>query len=365
MLLDGELVRVFDGLPAGCGLAGGQQTFAQQDERDHPVRLMRTEQLQLLGRAGVVLRVETGLREIEPGQVVLGELREQSSRFGDPFIAHGGRSLLPSADVESKFYRPGEQRAQKVHDLFATIARRYDLLNDLMSAGLHRHWKNRLVHLAGQPQRVLDLCCGTGDLALRFRCEVVGVDFTAEMLQVARRRAGRHSPRTHERHPDSICRGRLALAATPKLCGAEAARPAQSVTWVRADALQLPFPANSFDVVSIGYGLRNLADLAAGLREVRRVLRPGGKFLSLDFGKPESPAWRRLYFGYLRSTVPVLGRIFCGDRDTHAYILASLAEYPAQRGIRAMMDQAGFVDCGFAEFVGGTMAINFGSKPAA
>ena len=264
--------------------------------------------------------------------------------------------------MESKFYEPGGQRARKVHDLFATIARRYDLLNDLMSAGLHRYWKNRLVRLAGQPQRVLDLCCGTGDLALRFKCAVVGVDFTAEMLQVARRRSARNFPRRNERlRADSA---RRALAATPEPGGVEDARPGPGVSWIQGDALQLPFPADTFDVVSIGYGLRNLADIEAGLREVRRVLRPGGKFLSLDFGKPESRAWRRVSFAYLRWTVPVMGRIFCGDRDTHAYILASLEDYPAQRGVQGLMEQTGFVDCGFAEFVGGTMALNFGSKPA-
>jgi demethylmenaquinone methyltransferase/2-methoxy-6-polyprenyl-1,4-benzoquinol methylase len=230
--------------------------------------------------------------------------------------------------VQSKFYQPDEQRAEKVHELFATIARRYDLLNDIMSAGLHRRWKRRLVTLAGQPHDVLDLCCGTGDIALLFRAHVVGADFTGEMLRVAQ------------------------------------ARRQSDVEWVRADALRLPFREDSFDVVSVGYGLRNLADIEAGLREVLRVLRPGGKLLSLDFGKPESPVLRQLYFGYLRTVLPILGRMFCGDPDTHGYILASLQEYPAQRGIRALMESCGFRECGFEEFAGGTMAINVGSKPA-
>src|SRR5579862_7811263 len=134
--------------------------------------------------------------------------------------------------MESKFYQADEHRAEKVHELFATIARRYDLLNDLMSLGLHRRWKRRLVALAGQPRDVLDLCCGTGDIALRFRARVVGVDFTEEMLRVAAARA----------HPE--------------------------VSWVRADALRLPFADNSFDAVSVGYGLRSLADIELGLREI-------------------------------------------------------------------------------------------------
>lgn len=226
--------------------------------------------------------------------------------------------------MQSKFYQADEQRAEKVRQLFATIARRYDLLNDLMSVGLHRRWKRRLVERAGTPHDVLDLCCGTGDIARMFKAKVVGADFTQEMLRVAQTRADK--------------------------------------LWVRADALCLPFPDNSFDIVTVGYGLRNLADVEAGLREIYRVLRPGGKFLSLDFGKPENPALRWFYFAYLRTVVPVLGRLFCGDPDTHAYILVSLQHYGAQRGIRELMERCGYRECGFEEFVGGTMAINFGSK---
>ncbi|MGO9610789.1 MAG: ubiquinone/menaquinone biosynthesis methyltransferase, partial [Verrucomicrobiia bacterium] len=213
--------------------------------------------------------------------------------------------------------------------------RRYDLLNDIMSAGLHRRWKRRLVELAlanleaGSGKQVLDLCCGTGDIALAFAragADVTGADFTEEMLRVAEART-------------------------------------QAVRWVRADALGLPFPDNSFDVVSVGYGLRNLADIERGLREILRMLKPGGKFLSLDFGKPESKAFRALYFGYLRVVLPILGRVFCGDPDTYGYILASLQNYPAQRGIKELMEKCGYRECGFEEFCLGSMAINYGMKP--
>jgi demethylmenaquinone methyltransferase/2-methoxy-6-polyprenyl-1,4-benzoquinol methylase len=231
--------------------------------------------------------------------------------------------------VQSKFYSPDARRAEKVHELFAQIARRYDFLNDVMSAGLHRRWKNRLVELAdARPdQKILDLCCGTGDLACRFQAGagVIGVDFTEEMLKIAKVRA-------------------------------------KNARFLQADALALPFRDDIFDVVSVGYGLRNLADLERGLREIHRVLRRGGKFLSLDFGKPESPALRKLYFSYLRTVLPLLGRIYCGDPDTHGYILASLQEFPAQRGTKLLMEKIGFVRCGFEEFCGGAMAINFGEK---
>ena len=162
-----------------------------------------------------------------------------------------------------------------------------------------------------------------------------------------------------------VAMARTAAGGTPTPPTAKVAQPSRlrSLNWLRADALQLPFPDNSFDVVSVGYGLRNLADIERGLREAWRVLRPGGKFLSLDFGKPESSVLRSLYFGYLRTILPILGRLYCGDPDTHGYILASLQEYPGQRGIKALMERCGYRDCGFEEFCGGTMAINFGSKP--
>jgi len=141
--------------------------------------------------------------------------------------------------------------------------------------------------------------------------------------------------------------------------------PPRHLCWVQADALRLPFRDNSFDVVSVGYGLRNLADIELGLREILRVLRRGGRFVSLDFGKPESKAFRAMYFGYLRIALPILGRLFCGDPDTHGYILTSLQDYPAQRGIKELMESCGYGECGFEEFCLGSMAINFGSKNAA
>ncbi len=257
--------------------------------------------------------------------------------------------------MESKFYQAGKHRAEKVQELFAAIARRYDLLNDIMSAGLHRRWKRRLVELAlgegeaGSRKRVLDLCCGTGDIALAFAragADVTGADFTEEMLRVAEARCGA---------------GGTTAEGTKDL-NSQAGRP-RNVSWVRADALRLPFPDNSFDVVSVGYGLRNLADIERGLREILRVLKPGERFLSLDFGKPESTAFRAPYFGYLRVVLPILGRVFCGDPDTHGYILASLRDYPAQKGIEELMISCGYRDCGFEEFCLGSMAINYGVKP--
>ena len=228
--------------------------------------------------------------------------------------------------MANRFYSPDDQRAAKVRALFTTIARRYDRLNDLMTLGLHRRWKQRLITLAGNPRFSLDLCCGTGDIACQLPGHVTGLDFTPEMLQVAATRS-------------------------------------TTVNWIQADALRLPFPGNTFDVVTIGYGLRNLADLDAGLREIHRVLRPGGQLLTLDLGKPGNPLWRAIYFTLLHLSLPMLGWLFHRDADTYGYLLASLRAYPAQRGVKTAMETAGFTACRFEEFAGGAMALNTGDKP--
>lgn len=238
--------------------------------------------------------------------------------------------------MTNKFYAPGEQRAARVGDLFATIAPRYDLINDLQSFGLHRYWKRQLTHLAAgrSGERALDLCCGTGDVTFalaRQGVEAVGLDFSEPMLAVANQR--------------------LANKKTP------------AIQFVRGDAQQIPFPDASFDIVTISYGLRNLADWEAGLREMRRVLRPGGRVLVLDFGKPDNTLWRAFYFGYLRACVPILGRIFCGDADTHGYILESLKHYAAQNGVAAKMRELKFEQVRIVNFMGGIMSINYGVKP--
>ncbi len=236
------------------------------------------------------------------------------------------------------YFDPGADRASKVKDLFARIAPRYDLLNDLQSFGLHRWWKRRVIQLA-QPrpgERALDLCCGTGDLALALaaaRVRSVGLDFTEQMLERAHRKARSDSQ-------------------------AELAR------FVRGDAQHLPFPERSFDILTIGYGLRNLADWKSGLGETLRVLRPGGRLLVLDFGKPDNPLWRGIYFTYLRLFVPVLGLLFAGSASAYAYILESLKHYPAQHGVASAMRELGFTDVRICFFLGGVMTINYGRKAA-
>ena len=249
--------------------------------------------------------------------------------------------------MANRFYDPGEQRSAKVRDLFAAIAPRYDLINDLQSFGLHRWWKRRSIQLAGvRPgEHALDLCCGTGDLAFalaRQGAQVVGLDFSAPMLAVAQARSG-ESP----------------LAAS-------ASNPRQPATrnpqFLRGDALSLPFPDASFHIVTIGYGLRNLADFEQGLREMSRVAKPGGRLLVLDFGKPNHALWRAVYFGHLKWFVPLFGKIFCGDPATYSYILESLKHYPAPQGVAAKMRELQCAHVRVVNLLGGVMSINYGEK---
>jgi demethylmenaquinone methyltransferase/2-methoxy-6-polyprenyl-1,4-benzoquinol methylase len=240
--------------------------------------------------------------------------------------------------VASKFYVEGDARAARVEDLFAAIAPRYDLINDLQSFGLHRLWKRRLIRLAGiRPgELALDVCCGTGDVAFALAAAgatVTGFDFSEPMLAVARNRA-------------------------------RAAAPGASPVFQQGDALNLPFADASFDVVTISYGLRNLADFDRGVRELARVLRPGGRLLVLDFGKPDNALWRWGYFQYLRWLVPIFGRLFCGDGDTHGYILESLKKYPAQRGVDAKLAELGWTDRRVVNLLGGVMGISYGRRAA-
>ena len=236
--------------------------------------------------------------------------------------------------MAESFYASGEARTQRVNDLFAAIAPRYDLINDLQSFGLHRHWKCRLIQLAEiQPgQKALDLCCGTGDVAFaleRAGATVVGCDFSQPMLNVA-------------------CRRRRKKSLT---------------NFIQGDALHLPFHDESFNVITISYGLRNLADVRGGLVEMLRVLKPAGKILILDFGKPDFAPWRAAYFAYLKFFVPVFGRLFCGNSATHAYILESLKKYPAQKGIAAILSELNCRDVQIENLLGGVMSINTATKP--
>ncbi|HEX3890058.1 MAG TPA: class I SAM-dependent methyltransferase [Verrucomicrobiae bacterium] len=254
--------------------------------------------------------------------------------------------IVQTVRVSNVFYAPGQQRAAKVNDLFASIARRYDLLNDLQSFGLHRLWKRRVVELAKiqSGNRALDLCCGTGDIALalaRNGAETTGLDFSEKMLEVAKQRSEKLEVRSPNKNPHFALR---------------------APHFIQGDAQQLPFPENSFDIVTVGYGLRNLASWEKGLEEMLRVAKPGARLIVLEFGKPANLLWRKIYFTHLKCSVPLIGLLFCGNPQAYAYILESLKHYPAQLAVAEKMRGLKLANVCVINLLGGAMAINYAEK---
>lgn len=234
--------------------------------------------------------------------------------------------------LRSKISTPEGKRGY-VRQLFATIADDYDFITRFLSYGQDRRWKRQLVDLAapGPADRVLDLACGTGDLlfaaAERARA-AIGLDITYRMLQLAR--------------------SRQALGSAPSL--------------VSGDMLALPFRDAYFELVTTGYGLRNVVDLRAALAEIHRVLVPGGTFLSLDFNRPTNPPVRTIYLAYLTVVGAALGFILHGDPNTYRYIPESIRLYPGSAGVASLMTETGFTDVKIVPLLRGLMAIHVGKK---
>jgi demethylmenaquinone methyltransferase/2-methoxy-6-polyprenyl-1,4-benzoquinol methylase len=233
--------------------------------------------------------------------------------------------------LQDAFATPTDKR-RYVGRLFATIADRYDLITRLLSFGRDQRWKARLIDLARiEPgARVLDVACGTGDLASRAAAaggRVAGLDLTFRMIVLARRKPG-----------------------------------AGGIAWLVGDIGQLPVAAGTVDIITTGYGLRNVPDLPGALAELHRVLRPGGRLCSLDFNRPESPALRAIYLSYLTLVGSALGWVLHRDPDTYRYIPASIRRYPGARGVVALLEAAGFSDVRHVRLLGGLMAIHLARR---
>ncbi len=252
-----------------------------------------------------------------------------------------------------------EGKRRYVRALFATIADRYDFITVALSYGQDRRWKRRLIDLAAPApgSRALDLATGTGDIALGLAARgarVVGLDITLRMLELATEK---------RRSPD-----RLALRRTVTASGAAAgARASQtegartfqaSVCFLQGDMLALPFPAASFDIVTTGYGLRNVPNLGTAIDEIGRVLAPGGRALSLDFNRPSNGLVRAAYLVYLTAVGAALGWVLHRDPDTYRYIPASIRQYPGAAAVARMFEARGFTSVRAYPVLGGLMTIH-------
>ena len=235
---------------------------------------------------------------------------------------------------------PESQKAEKVAEVFHSVAAKYDLMNDVLSGGLHRLWKRFTIELSGvRPgNRVLDIAGGTGDLTRKFSSlvgpagEVVLADINDSMLKVGR-----------DRLLDKGVAG--------------------NVQFVQADAEALPFPDNHFDVVTIAFGLRNVTRKENALRSMLRVLKPGGRLLVLEFSKPGNPLLAKAYDTYSFSFMPLAGKLITNDADSYRYLAESIRMHPDQETLKAMMVDAGFERVTFHNMTGGIVALHRGIKP--
>ena len=243
--------------------------------------------------------------------------------------------MTPSPAAEVLRPSGGEAKRSYVRSLFTAIAPRYDFLNHLLSLNVDRAWRRAAVARLGWEARpdgvYLDLCAGTLDLAATlarapgFRGRVVGADFVVPMLARGARKAPRAAP-------------------------------------VAADALELPFPDGRFDGAMVGFGVRNLADLDHGLREARRVLRPGSRFVVLEFTTPRFAPLRALYLFYFRRVLPAIGRAVSKHREAYTYLPESVAAFPSPEALAERLVATGFRDVGYELRTGGICAIHYGTR---
>lgn len=233
-----------------------------------------------------------------------------------------------------------DEKAGLVANVFHSVAAKYDLMNDLMSGGVHRIWKRFTIELSGvRPgQKVLDIAGGTGDLAAKFaklvgdEGQVILSDINDSMLKVGRDKLT----------DQGIC---------------------HNIGYVQADAQYLPFADNFFDCITIAFGLRNVTDKDLALRSMLRILKPGGRLLVLEFSKPSNELLNRAYDSYSFNVIPRIGKMVTGDEDSYRYLAESIRMHPDQETLKTMMEDAGFSRCEYYNMTGGIVAVHKGIKP--
>jgi demethylmenaquinone methyltransferase/2-methoxy-6-polyprenyl-1,4-benzoquinol methylase len=233
---------------------------------------------------------------------------------------------------------PEDQKAGMVHGVFTNVASKYDIMNDVMSGGIHRLWKDAMMDwLAPRSgQRLLDVAGGTGDIAFRFlkragAAEAVVLDMTENMLIEGRKRA-------------------------------EAEALSAQLDWIVGDAMALPFEDNSFDVYTISFGIRNVTRVSDALSEAFRVLRPGGRLMVLEFSQLPNLAMQKAYDLYSFNVIPRMGQVIAGDSDSYQYLVESIRKFPDQDRFAAMIRDAGFENVSFRNMTFGVAALHAGWK---
>jgi demethylmenaquinone methyltransferase/2-methoxy-6-polyprenyl-1,4-benzoquinol methylase len=231
------------------------------------------------------------------------------------------------------------EKPRLVRGVFDRVARRYDLMNDLMSGGVHRVWKDMAAaRLNPQPgETIVDCAGGTGDMARRL----------ARMARAARRRRGGADARV------LVVDYNLEMVAAGRERGSE-----PEIAWAVGDAQRLPLPDRSADAYVIAFGIRNVTDIPAALREVRRVLKPGGRFLCLEFSRPVGGALRAAYDAYSFNVIPRVGQVVAGDRDSYQYLVESIRRFPDQKTFARMIGEAGLSRVEVTNFTGGVAALH-------
>lgn len=233
---------------------------------------------------------------------------------------------------------PEGEKAGRVHGVFTSVASKYDVMNDVMSAGIHRVWKDAMMDwLAPRDgQRLLDVAGGTGDIAFRFLGRAPGAsavvcDMTESMLISGQQRA-------------------------------DAEKLADKLEWVVGDAMALPFEDNSFDVYTISFGIRNVTRPQEALNEAYRVLRPGGRLMVLEFSQLPNPGMQKLYDLYSYNVIPTMGKIIANDRDSYQYLVESIRQFPDQETFLGMVREAGFEQAKYRNLTMGVAALHSGWK---
>lgn len=251
----------------------------------------------------------------------------------EPLEKKGAENVMP--------YNEGEAKGKQVESMFNSIALSYDMMNACMSLGMHTHWRNLALKMAVKrfghtPEDILDVATGTGDLvfALRRRypyASLTGIDLSGGMLAIARKKL--------REFPEE-----------------------RNITFLQADCMAMPLEDDSFDMVTVAYGVRNFEDMERGYREMRRVLRPGGILCVVELSQPVSPIPLLLYKGYTRGFIPIAGRLMSGDPRAYSYLHESIEAAPQRKDMVAIMEHAGLSDCTWKSVFPGAVCIYLGTK---